>query len=183
MRKIVLCLLILVAVAVPVLAQDEAAATVESIGFLSMVGSALFWATLAIVISQAVSILVMWSLGLPPGKLVKEIEDVQNPAVGAIFFVISLTATIFVGFMTSDGFTPDPSALESAAWIIGGVLLGILYTILSFIIAHRVMGRVNNESVYGYIRREVILEQNAALAFFLGGLIVSPFISIVFQLL
>ena len=33
------------------------------------------------------------------------------------------------------------------------------------------MGRVNNESVYGYIRREVILEQNAALAFFLGGLI------------
>jgi hypothetical protein len=45
------------------------------------------------------------------------------------------------------------------------------------------MGRENNENMLGYIRREIVLEQNAALAFFLGGLVVSPFISIVFQLL
>lgn len=182
MRKIMLCLFLLALVAVPALAQDGAS-TVESPGFLSLVGEALFWATLAIVISQVASILVVWLLGLPPGKLVKEIEDVQNPAVGACFFIISLTATFFVGFMTTDGFTPDPSALESAAWIIGGVLLGFLYTGLIFIIAHRVMGRENNENMLGYIRREIVLEQNAALAFFLGGLVVSPFISIVFQLL
>lgn len=182
MRKMALCLVMLLAVTLPVAAQ-EAAQTVETPGFLSLVGEALFWATLAIVISQVASIVVMRLLGLPPAKLVKEIEDVQNPAVGACFFIISLTASFFVGFMTTDGFTPDPSALESAAWIIGGVLLGFLYTALIFIIAHRVMGRENNESVYGYIRREIVLEQNAALAFFLGGLAVSPFISIVFQLL
>lgn len=168
----------------PVMAQDQAPLeTAGSRDFLGSVGSALFWATFAIVISQAASIVVMWWLGLPPRKLVHEIEDVQNPAVGACFFIISLTASIFVGFMTTDGFTPDPSALESAAWIVGGVVLGFLYTALIFIIAHRVMGRQPNESVYGYIRREVVLEQNAAVAFFLGGLAVTPFISIVFQLL
>lgn len=182
MRKIGVLLVMLLLGGVPVMAQDTAAA-VETPGFLALVGEALFWATLAIVISQGASIVVMWLLGLPPAKLVKEIEDVQNPAVGALFFIISLIATFFVGFMTTDGFTPDPSALESAAWIIGGVLLAFLYTGLIFIIAHRVMGREGNESMYGYIRREVVLEQNAAVAFFLGGLTVSPFISIVFQLL
>lgn len=180
MRKIALCLFLLL-VASPVLAQD--AATAASPNFLSTVISALLWAILAVIISQVASILVMWLLGLPPRKLTHEIEDVQNTAVGALFFIISLTATIFVGFMTSDGFTPDPPALESAAWIIGGVILGFLFMMLLFMIAHRVMGRQPNENVLTYIRREVVLEQNAALAFFLGGLGVTPFISIVFQLL
>ncbi len=151
--------------------------------FLSLVGSALAWATFAIVVSQGTSILIMWGLGLPPSKLTHEIEDVQNPAVGAFFFIISLIASIFVGFMTTSGFTPDPSTLESAAWIIGGLVIASLYTALIFMIAHRMMGRQPNENVYDYIRREVIKEQNAAVAFFLGGLAVTPFISTVFQLL
>jgi hypothetical protein len=183
MRTLPFILLIALLVTVPAIAQDGTAITVPTANFLEAVGSALFWATFAIVISQVASIAVMYLLGLPPSKLVKEIEDVQNPAVGACFFVISLTATLFVGFMTTDGFTPDPPGLESAAWIIGGVLLGFVYMMLIFIIAHRLMGRQPNESVYGYIRREIVLEQNAAVALFLGGLAVSPFISIVFQLL
>lgn len=182
MRKMTLCLVLLLLVAFPVLAQDAAAAE-PSQNFLSLVISAVLWATLAVVISQGASILVLWALGLPPRKLAHEIEDVQNTAVGAMFFIISLTAALFVGFMTTDGFTPDPPALESAAWIIGGVIGGFIYTAILFMIAHRVMGRQPGENVYTYIRREVILEQNAALSFFLGGLTITPFISIVFQLL
>ncbi len=182
MRKIALCLFLLLFVVFPVLAQDEAAA-VASPNFLSLVGSALVWSVLAVVIAQGASILLMWLLGLPPSKLTHEIEDVQNAAVGATFFIISLTAALFVGFMTSDGFTPDPPPLESAAWIIGGVLLAFVMTVILFMITHRVMGRLPNENVLTYIRREVVLEQNAALAFFLGGIAVTPFISIVFQLL
>lgn len=182
MRKIALCFFVLLVITVPALAQDEAAA-VQPAGFLTLVGSALVWATFAVIVSQATSIVLMWILGLPPRKLTHEIEDVQNTAVGACFFIISLTASIFVGFMTSDGFTTDPSFIEGAAWIIGGLILGFVYTFILFMIAHRVMGRLPNENVYNYIRREIVLEQNAALAFFLGGLSVTPFISIVFQLL
>jgi drug/metabolite transporter (DMT)-like permease len=182
MRKIALCLVISLLMVAQVVAQDEAAAE-QSMSFLALVGSALVWATFAIFVSQLASIGVMWLLGLPPKKLTHEIEDVQNPAVGAVFFIISLTASIFVGFMTTSGFTPDPPFLESAAWIIGGLILGFVYTVILYIAAHRIMGRLPNENVYGYIRREIVLEQNASLAFFLGGLTVSPFISIVFQLL
>lgn len=45
------------------------------------------------------------------------------------------------------------------------------------------MGRQPGETVYTYLRREIIDEQNASLAFFLGGLSVAPFISIMFQLI
>jgi hypothetical protein len=182
MRKIALCLALSLLLVSQVVAQDEAAAE-QSQDFLPLAASALVWATFAVFVSQLASIGVMWLLGLPPRKLTHEIEDVQNPAVGAVFFIISLTASIFVGFMTTSGFTPDPPFLESAAWIIGGLLLALVYTWILFIVAHRVMGRLPNENVYDYIRREIVLEQNSSLAFFLGGLTVSPFISIVFQLL
>lgn len=182
MRKIVVCLTLLLLLALPVLAQDEAIAA-PSQNFLDLVASAVAWATFAVFVSQLTSIALVWVLGVPPSKLAHEIEDVQNPAVGACFFIISLTASLFVALMTTDGFTPDPSFAEGAAWIIGGLILGFIYTFILFMIAHRVMGRQPNESVFGYIKREIVLEQNAALAFFLGGLAVTPFISIVFQLL
>lgn len=150
---------------------------------VDLVVSALVWAIFATVVSQAVAIGLMWWLGLPPRKLVTEIEDVQNTAVGACFFIVSLAASIFISLMSTDGFTPDPTFAEGAFWVIGGLVVASLFTALLFIIAHRMMGRSNNESVYQYMRRELIDEQNAALAFFFGGLSVTPFIAIVFQLI
>jgi uncharacterized membrane protein YjfL (UPF0719 family) len=144
--------------------------------------TALGWATFTIVVSQLVSIIVMWILGLPPRKIVKEIEDVQNTAVGAIFFIISLTATLFVSVLSSDGPTTAPP-LETLVWVVGGLLTATIFMLLLFVIAHRVMGREPGENVYMYIRREVIKEQNAALAFFLGGLAVTPFIAVVYQIM
>lgn len=183
MQKIALCLVVLLAVAFPVLAQEDVASSIQSPNFVTVVIESLVWSTFAVVVSQAVSIFLMWLLGLPPRKLIHEIEDVQNPAVGALFFIVSFTATIFIGFMTTDGFTPDPSAVEGAAWIIGGLILALLYTFVLLQLAHRLMGRQPNESLYGYIQREIVKEQNAALAFFLGGMATTPFISVVFQLL
>ncbi len=182
MRKIALCLMFFMLAVSPVFAQDGATVA-PSQDFVAVAGSTLAWSLFAVFISQSVSVGVMWLLGLPPRKLAREIEEVQNAAVGACFFIISLIASFFVGFMTTDGFTPDPSPIEGAAWIIGGVLLAFVLTIILFVVAHRVMGRLPNENVYGYIKREIVLEQNAALAFFLGGLSVTPFISVLFQLL
>jgi uncharacterized membrane protein YjfL (UPF0719 family) len=150
---------------------------------IELVISALFWTTLTVVVSQGVSILLMWSLGLPPAKLAHEIVEIQNTAVGACFFVISLGASIFTGLMASGGFTPDPGFLESTAWIIGGVVVAGLYAALLFLLAHRILAPKKGEGFYHYVRREIITEQNAALALFLGGLAITPFIAVVFQLI
>src|SRR5262245_50468736 len=139
MKKLALCLIFVLLAVVPVLAQDTPAVT-PSPDFMSLAFSALVWSTLAVFLSQAISIAVIWMLGLPPRKLAHEIQDVQNPAVGATFFIISLIATLFVGFMTTDGFTPDPSTVESIAWVAGGVLLACIYTLVLFTISHRMMG-------------------------------------------
>lgn len=145
--------------------------------------AAFLWSTLAIVISQAVGIGIMWWLRLPPKKLIHEIEDVQNNAVGASFFIISVTVSLFISIYFSSGFTNVQSFADSAVWFIAGLMMAVAYIAIIFAIAHRIMGRINNESVYGYIRREIIEEQNAALAWFLGGLSFSPFIAVIFQII
>lgn len=150
---------------------------------VELVISAVLWAVFATVVSQMVAILLMWALGLPPKKLTREIEDVQNPAVGAIFFIISLGAAIFVSLMSSEGFTPDPDALESTLWIVGGLLVASVFTLISWVIAYYIMEPLKGENLYQYLRRELIQEQNAALAFFLGGLAIVPFIAVTFQLI
>lgn len=150
---------------------------------------AIAWTIVATIISQVVSIVIMAWLGLPPKKLIHEIEEVQNPAIGASFFIIALAVGLFVGAFTSDGFSVndptyiDPGFLGNTGWIVLALLLGALLTWLSFEIAHRAMGVENEESTYRYIQRELIEEQNASLAFFLGGLSIVPFIAVIFQMI
>lgn len=150
---------------------------------VQIVVSAIVWSIMSTLITQLTSIAVMWWLGVPPRKLAHEIEEVQNPAVGASFFIISLTAAFFIGFFTSDGFTQTANFVSGAFWVIGAFFMGAILSAINFAIAHRVMDRVENESVYGYMRRELIEEQNVSLAFFLGGLSVAPFISTLFQVI
>lgn len=149
---------------------------------LELVLEALIWATASTIITQLVGFVVMWRLGLPPKKLIHEIEDVQNPAVGAVFFVIALITATFLGGVTVDP-TPGQSTLEDLAWIFGGIAFATIYTMISFTIAHRMMGRIEGETVYTYLRRELITEQNASLAFFFGALAVAPFFAILSQIL
>ena len=154
-----------------------------------VVVSAIAWTIAATVISQIVSISIMSWLGLPPKKLIHEIEVIQNPAVGASFFIISLAVGFFIGAFTSDGFSAndptyiEPSIFISTAWIVLALVLGAALTWISFEIAHRIMGVENDETTYRYIQRELIQEQNASLAFFLGGLSIVPFIAVVFQMI
>jgi hypothetical protein len=145
--------------------------------------STVVWTAGSIIVSQGVTILLMWRLGLSPHKLAEEIEEVQNTAVGAWFFIISLAASLFIGLMASSGFTEDPSFIESTVWIIGGLLLAVAFTAVLFYLGHRFLAQKRGESVIAFIRREIIQEQNAALAFFMGGLLVAPFIAVAFQLI
>lgn len=146
--------------------------------FLELALESLLWATAAMIISQLMAVLAMWWLGLPPKKLAHEIEDVQNPAVGASFFIISLVTALVVAVLTADP-SEAGSDLESTAWIVGGLALATLYTAISFYIAHWLLDPQDGENVYSYMRREIILEQNASLAFLLGGLLVASYISMI----
>ncbi|MGJ3237929.1 MAG: hypothetical protein ACFE0Q_04415 [Anaerolineae bacterium] len=154
-----------------------------------VVVSAIGWTIGATIVSQLVSVLIMAWLGLSIKKLIHEIEVVQNPAVGASFFVISLTVGLFIGAFTSNGFSAndpayvDPGYIGNTAWIMLALFLGAALSWISFEIAHRVMGVENDESTYRYIQRELIEEQNASLALFLGGLSVVPFIAVIFQMI
>lgn len=157
---------------------------------------AIGWSVLATVLAQVISVMFMRVLGLPLKKLVHEIENVQNAAVGAIFFVISLTVALFVGIFASDGFTPvgarlaedqaltlTQERLATAGWIALALFLSLLLTWISFIVAYRIMGVEDNESFLQYARRELVEEQNASLAFFLGSLMIVPFIAVIFQII
>jgi uncharacterized membrane protein YjfL (UPF0719 family) len=150
---------------------------------LDQIFAALLWTTLAVVVSQAVSIGIMWGLGLTPKRLVHEIEDVQNPAVGAMFFVISLAVALYIGVFFRNGYSGQTTFGQSALWFATGLLIASLYMFVTLMIAHRVMDRQDNESVYQYLRRELVEEQNISLALFLGGLTITPFIAVVFQVM
>lgn len=149
---------------------------------MDVIVNTLLWATAATVGSQLIATLLVALLGVPPKKLAHELEETQNVAVGSIFFMISLTAAIFIGVLAAEPSEAD-STLATWAWIGGGVVLASLYTAINFYIAHEVLEPLEGENVYNYIRRELVDEQNAALAFFLGGLMVAPFISVLSQII
>ena len=149
---------------------------------MNVILNTFLWATAATIGSQLIAVLLVWWLGVPPKKLAHEIEETQNAAIGAIFFIVSLTAAIFIGVLTAAPAEAD-STLATLAWIGGGVLLSLLYTMLNFWLAHIILEPLEGENVYTYIRRELVDEQNAALAFLLGGLMVAPFISVLSQII
>jgi ABC-type multidrug transport system fused ATPase/permease subunit len=149
---------------------------------MGLVIGAIGWSIAAVVVSQGTSILLMWWLGLPPKKLIHEIEEVQNSAVGACFFIVSLAVSIFISQFVTNGYTDEGSIIAGAAWIAGAFVLGTVIMGINFFIAHRVMDP-QDETVIQYIRRELIEEQNASLAFFLGGLAIASYISVIYQMI
>lgn len=158
-----------------------------------LIVEAVVWSIVIIVVSQLVSLLIVWWLGVPPGKLEHEIEEKQNAAVGAIFFIVTLIISLFVSSLASNGFTevdptlaPADAFATGALWILGGVAFGIVLTFLNFFIVFRWMGRQergSGESMYRYMQREIIDEHNLAFAFFLGGLATAPFIAVLYQII
>lgn len=150
---------------------------------MDLVIEAVLWTIVATAIAQLVTIILLWMLGLKPERLAHEIEDKQNAAVGAAFFIISLIASIFVSVLASDGFSTADTSAETLGWIVGGAAGATLFTLVLFWIAHRLLQPLEGENMYMYLQRELIAEQNASLAFFLGGLAVAPYMAVLFQVL
>lgn len=150
-----------------------------------MLGS-IIWTIVIISLSQVISFAIVWWLGVSPGQMEHEIEEKQNAAVGAIFFIVTLIVTIFISVLSSDGFTGAASDQDGAIWAIGGVFVGTILTALNIFVVFRWMGkdeREAGEGIYRYFQRELIDEHNLALAFFVGGLAAAPYIAILFQII
>lgn len=153
---------------------------------VGLILEAIIWTIVIIGLSQIISFGIVGWLGVPPSKMEHEIEEKQNAAVGAIFYIITLIVSIFVSVLSSNGFTEVEAAGTAAMWIFGGVAFGILLSFLNVFIVFRWMGaeeRQAGETMYRYIQRELIDEHNLAFAFFLGALITAPFIAVLFQIL
>ena len=148
---------------------------------MDVVLNSLLYATVATILSQVIAVGAMRWLGLSPNKLAHEIEDVQNVAVGASFFVISLITSIFIAVLAAEPEEAD-SVLASWGWIFGGLALSLLYSGVSFWVAHRMLTPLEGENPYSWIRRELVDEQNASLALFLGGLMSAAFFSVLGQI-
>jgi len=142
------------------------------------------WTVVIIALSQIISFGIVGWLGVPPSRMEHEIEEKQNAAVGAIFFIVSLVVTIFISILSSNGFTGASS--DSGIWIIGGVVVGTILMFINILIVFQWMGkeeRAAGEGIYRYFQREIIDEHNLALAFFIGGLAAAPYIAILFQII
>jgi hypothetical protein len=150
---------------------------------IDVVISAIVWTLITTIVAQTISVMIMWAFGLPPRKLIQEIEDVQNPAVGAMFFVISLSAALFMGKFSEGVPSPEAPALETALWVAGGLIMATVLMLVSVWSAHIIMGKNPGENLFTYLRREIMDEQNASLALFIGGLSVAPFIAVAYQVL
>lgn len=153
---------------------------------MGLIIEAVIWTLVIILMSQVISFAIVWWLGIPPGKIEHEIEEKQNAAVGAIFFIVALIVSIFVSVLSSNGFTDVESAATGAMWIVGGVIFGTLLAFINIFVVFRWMGRQERaagESMYRYIQREIVDEHNLAFAFFLGGLATAPYIAVLFQIL
>lgn len=150
---------------------------------VEIVGSALLWALLATLLAQLFTTLIVWILGISPAKLVHEIVEIQNPAVGASFFVVSLVVSLFIGLITSSGFTHSSSIVEEILWIAIGIVTATLYSVLMLVIVHQVFAKRKKESLFAFLRREIIAEQNASMVFFVGGILLAPFLSMAFQII
>jgi len=150
---------------------------------MNLIIEVILWSTFATVLSTGISIGIVWMLHLPPGRLAHEIEDTQNTAVGAVFFIVSLIVSQYTGIMSGDGYDPVDSVGENLLWIAGGVVLASVFTLIAWFIAHILLKPIPGEGLYGYLRREIVDEQNAALAFFFGGLAVAPFVATMYQII
>jgi ABC-type transport system involved in multi-copper enzyme maturation permease subunit len=150
--------------------------------FIAQITEAILWAIFATIISQFVSLYLLRFFGLPLKQLRREIEDTQNPAVGAFFFAVSLIVSTWVSNLTAGPRSTEYEPIDTLVWTSLGILISVIFTVVSWTIAHYRFQPLEGENVYKWIRRELIDEQNASLALFLAGLAVAPFMAVLYQI-
>ncbi|MBE3561596.1 MAG: hypothetical protein IMW89_20595 [Ktedonobacteraceae bacterium] len=134
---------------------------------LLTLGNVVLWSLLSIIIAGIISILIVTIvLGIKISDLITEIETKQNAAIGIIFKNVAAVLSGLLLIFTSTGFSSSEGLLSDILWTVGGGLLTLLFTgILGFLFLNWLSGkRASRETPLQYLRRELVLEQNEALA-------------------
>ena len=122
--------------------------------FLELAWRSIAWSLVSTLAAIFISLLAMFYFHITPREAIHEVEEDQNVAVGAIFFVVSIIAALFIGFMASDGFT-EASPVEEIQWIVFGLALSLLYTIIISWIVLKPVAHRKQESIRTYLVREI----------------------------
>jgi hypothetical protein len=142
---------------------------------LTLFGNILLWSLLSIILAGVISLLVVKIiLGVRIRDLLTEIETKQNAAVGIIFKDIAAVISGLFLIFTSAGFTSSTNLVQDLLWTVGGGLLTLVFMgVLGFLLLRWLAGRRSlKETPLQYLRRELIQEQNQALAHILMAFLI-----------
>lgn len=136
----------------------------------------LLWNAAAFFVTALFSIVVMrvvFGLGLT--SVIHEVEEEHNAGVGAAFFTISLITSLWLGKVGGD-FSGASSAQALAAWSLFGFVIATLVFLTAYNLIFRIICHRKGEGMIAYLRREAIVENNAAMILFVASLAIPPYI-------
>ena len=133
------------------------------------------WNVAAFALTSLASIIIMRVVfGLRLVDVVHEVEEEHNAAVGTAIFTVSLLSGLWFGKIGGD-FTTQSSVSEQIGWSIFGFVIATLVFLAAFVLVFRVLCRKRGEGMLHYLRREAIVENNAAMILFISSLAVVPY--------
>ena len=142
---------------------------------LEVLARELGWNLASFALTGITSVLIMrFVFGLGLVDVVREVEEDHNAAVGAAFFTISLLSGIWFGKIGGD-FEGESTVAEQIGWSIFGFAIATAVFLTAFILVFRVICHKRNEGLIPYLRREAIVENNAAMILFIASLAVAPY--------
>jgi hypothetical protein len=120
-------------------------------------------------------VLMMVFYHTSPRDVLDQIENKDNGAIGAAFFVVSLLGGLAVSFWIYQPVAGGLGFDVAALWLLVALVIGgLLYNVLSLpLLAYMCRDNTPRENPWVFQRRELFVDKNVGLALFTGGILVS----------
>ena len=142
---------------------------------LSIAGQELAWNAVAFGLAALACILIMrFVFHLGVADVVREVEEEHNTAVGGAFFIVALLTALWLGKI-GGSFGNEVNLREQLAWTAIGFVIATFVFVVAFNLVFRGICHRRGERLLPYLRREAIVENNAAMIWFIGSLAVVPY--------
>lgn len=131
----------------------------------------LIWALGGLAVTLIFTTLTLRAVfGLTLKDVVREVEDDQNAAVGATFFIVATTMGLLIGRALQAPVEEVTWPITVAWFAISLIVITVTYLPVAWLIL-KTAGKRFGETASQYLHREMVVEDNAALMWFLGGLL------------
>ena len=115
-------------------------------------------------------------LGIRFNELLREVEEHQTAAVGAVFFWTSFGFSMLTSKAIADPPVAAASYGEAFFWLAVGITIAVLFFLVGMLIVFGALARRRRENVFVYIQRELRTEHNLSLAMIMGALFIVPIV-------